>query len=93
MRLLLLNSKQYIIRKKPADYAFMEESEKVLNNHPDTWKVYPKTLEGAMAIVKMEYKELENAKDKEHELVHLASACLYAWRMMNDKQSDTESGK
>lgn len=92
MRILLLN-KDYIYRKKPSDYAFMEESEAVLKHHPDTWKVYPKTLEGAMAIVKMEYKELENSKDKEHELVHLASACLYAWRMMHDNKSNTESDK
>lgn len=73
-------------REKPADYAFMEESEKVLNDIPDTWKAYPQTIDGAMNIISMEYKELQNAKDKSHELVHLASACLHLWRMLNVQQ-------
>lgn len=89
MRLLFLNPTNYIVRKKPDDYAFMEESEEVLKHHPATWNVYPKTFEGAMGIIKMEMAELEKSKDKMHELVHLASACLYAWRMLkNDKHSD-----
>ena len=73
-------------KDKPKDYGFMEESEKVLKDTPKTWKAYPKNVDGAMSIIEMEHKELLNATDKSHELVHLASACLYAWRMINDKQ-------
>lgn len=91
MRFLILNRNNYIIKEKPSDYTFMEESERIMKNHPDTWNVYPKTLDGAMGIIKMEFKELENSKDKSQELVHLASACLYAWRMLNDTESESKS--
>lgn len=67
----------------PEDWAFMEQSGKVLEDLPKTWKAYPNTEEGMMGIIKMEYGELQNAqtvKDKMHELVHLASACLHLWR-------------
>lgn len=70
-------------KEKPKDYVFMEESERVLKNKPITWKAYPNTEDGAMKIIEMEYKELMESKDKSHELVHLASACLLLWRKMN----------
>lgn len=70
-------------KEKPKDYAFMEESEKVLKDRPVTWKVYPDNIEGAKKIIDMEYKELQESKDKSHELVHLASACLLLWRKLN----------
>lgn len=63
----------------------MEQSGKVLRDLPATWKQYPKDADGAMAVIKMEYKELLNAETDEakmHELVHLGSACLYLWRML-----------
>lgn len=76
---------RFIISRKPKDYAFMEESEKILKDIPYTWKAYPQTIEGAMSIIDMEHKELlaPNA-DKCKELVHLASACLYAWRKLKN---------
>ena len=71
--------------EKPKDWAFMEQSGRVLRVLPTTWQQYPKDAGGAMDIIKMEYKELLNAetdKAKMHELVHLGSACLYLWRML-----------
>ena len=71
--------------EKPKDWPFMEQSGKVLRDIPATWKQYPHDPDGAMAIIKMEYKELLNADTEEkkmHELVHLGSACLYLWRML-----------
>lgn len=70
-------------KEKPKDYAFMEQSDKVLKNIPNTWKAYPNSIDGAFKIIEMEYKELMESKDKSKELVHLASACLYAWRKIN----------
>ena len=75
--------------KKPKDWAYMEQSGKVLRNLPDTWKAYAQDEAGRMAIVKMEYGELLNAKTPEeisHELVHLGSATLHLWRLMNDAE-------
>ena len=72
---------------KPADYAFMEDSEKVLADIPNTWKQYPQTIPGMAAIIDMEYKEFKEATTAEamsHELVHLASACLHLWRTLNN---------
>ena len=65
------------------DWPFMQESEEVLTNIPDTWKAYPNTMQGKCDIIDMEYCELQKAmtiEEKRHELVHLASACLYLWR-------------
>ena len=76
----------YPQKKLPKDYAFMEESEKVLKDKPVTWKVYPDSIEGAKKIIDMEYKELQESKDKSHELVHLASACLLLWRKLNNAE-------
>ena len=73
----------------PEDWEFMEQSGEVLKNLPATWKAYPDTEEGRMGIVQMEYGELMKAKtDKEkmHELMHLASACLHLWRFYNAAQ-------
>lgn len=71
--------------EKPKDWAFMEQSGKVLRDLPSTWKQYANDTEGAMGIIKMEYKEMLNADTDEakmHELVHLASACLNLWRKL-----------
>lgn len=68
---------------KPQDWPFMEQSGKVLENHPATWDAYPDTEEGMIGILKMEYGEFAKAttvKDRMHELVHVASACLLLWR-------------
>ena len=73
-------------RQKPKDWAYMEQSGKVLRNLPDTWKAYAQDEAGRMAIIKMEYAELLNAKTPEeisHELVHLGSATLHLWRLIN----------
>lgn len=70
----------------PKDWEFMEQSGEVLKNLPATWRAYPDTEEGRMGIVKMEYGELMKAqtdKEKMHELMHLASACLHLWRLYN----------
>ncbi len=71
---------------KPADWAFMEQSGKVLAAMPETWKKYPPTTEGMMGIIEMEMGELKKAgndTDRSHELVHLASAALRMWRYLN----------
>ncbi len=70
----------------PDDWPFMEESGKILDNMPETWKQYPLNPAGKAAIIDMEYKEMVAAitkEDKKHELVHLASACLNLWRELN----------
>ena len=70
------------------DWSFMEQSENVLSNVPDTWKQYPETIKGKHDIIAMEYNEFSKAISKEekmHELVHLASACLYLWRELNEQ--------
>ena len=70
----------------PTDWAFMEKSAEVLADNPDTWKQYPTTKEGAMGIIDMEFRELKRAANSDAlscELVHVASACLYMWRMLN----------
>ena len=73
---------------KPADWPFMEQSGEVLADIPATWKQYPDTIAGRMQIIDMEYCELQNAKakggDVSKELVHLGSAALYLWRMINN---------
>ena len=56
---------------------------------PSTWKVYPKDINGANAIIKMEYDELAHAKSMEEweeNLYHLSVACLHAWRIYNGKE-------
>ena len=72
--------------KKPKDWAYMKKSGEVLRDLPDTWKAYAQDEDGRMAIIKMEYQELLNAKTPEeisHELVHLGSATLHLWRLIN----------
>ena len=69
-----------------SDRKFMDCCEEVLSDIPDTWKEYPDTKTGRMGIVDMEYLELRAVKTNEemkHELVHLASACLHLWRLLN----------
>jgi len=76
----------YQKRERPKDWAYMEQSGKVLRVMPDTWKAYPQDEKGRMDIIKMEYGELLNAKTPEeisHELVHLGSATLHLWRLLN----------
>ena len=75
---------------KSKDWAYMEMSGQVLRNPPDTWKVYPDNEEGKKAIIDMEYHELQNAiainapkEDVMRELVHLGSATLAMWRVLN----------
>ena len=77
-------------KDKPKDWAFMEQSGKVLKSLPATWMQYPDTPEGMTKIIEMEYGEVMAAwKDQlgteavSHELVHLASACLHLWRRLN----------
>ena len=75
--------------KKPKDWAYMEQSGETLRDMPDTWKAYKQDEKGRMDIIKMEYQELLNAKTDEeisHELVHLGSATLHLWRLLNDAE-------
>ena len=75
--------------KKPKDWAYMKQSGEVLRDMPDTWKAYKQDEKGRMDIIKMEYQELLNAKTDEeisHELVHLGSATLHLWRLLNDAE-------
>lgn len=70
------------------DIEFMHKCHEVDVSKPATWKRFPKDLNGANAIIKMEYEELANAKtmeDWEENLYHLSVACLHAWRIYNDK--------
>jgi len=70
---------------KPKDWAFMAKSEQVLNNIPETWKQYPNSIQGKTEIIDMEYNEFKQAqtiKERQHELIHLASACLNLWRTL-----------
>ena len=72
-----------IVQQKPRDWEFMQQSGDVLRNLPETWTAYAQDEGGRMGIIQMEFKELMEAKTpeaREHELVHLASACLYLWR-------------
>ena len=75
------------------DWPFMEESGKVLSDLPDTWKAYNlDTIKGRCDVIDMEYNELKKAVSKEekmHELVHLASACLFLWRKLNEMPDTT----
>lgn len=76
-------------RKVPKDWAYMEASGKVLRDLPDTWKAYKQDDAGRMDIIKMEYGELLKAKTDEeisHELIHLGSACLHYWRLINNAE-------
>lgn len=86
MKYLILRNNE---KKELADWPFMEQSEKVLTNLPDTWRAYPDNEQGRMSIVNMEYNEFmksESEEDKMHELVHLASACLHLWRLYHDSK-------
>ena len=73
----------------PKDWAYMQKSDKVLKNMPETWKQYPDNLPGMMDVIEMEFNELKNAmtdKEKSCELVHLGSACLRMWRRLNNAE-------
>lgn len=72
-----------IVQNKPKDWEFMKQSGEILRNLPETWTAYSDDEGGRMGIIQMEFNELMNAKGtdaREHELVHLASACLHLWR-------------
>ena len=76
-------------KEKPKDWAYMEQSGETLRDMPDTWKAYDQDEKGRMDIIKMEYGELLKAKTEEevsHELVHLGSATLHLWRLLNDAE-------
>lgn len=76
-------------RKVPKDWAYMEASGKVLKDLPETWKAYKQDDKGRMDIIKMEYQELLNAKTDEElsrELIHLGSATLHYWRLINNAE-------
>lgn len=82
MLVVIPRSKSY---EKPKDWAFMAKSEQVLNNIPETWKQYPNSIQGKTEIIDMEYNEFKQAqtiKERQHELIHLASACLNLWRTL-----------
>ena len=78
------------VSEKPADWAFMEASEQILANKPNTWKAYPDTEAGMVGIIDMEYEEFKKAKtvaELKQELEHLASACLHFWRHLSNVRS------
>lgn len=80
---------QKVAWQKPKDWAYMEQSGKVLKDLPETWKAYAQDEAGRMAIIKMEYAELMKAQTPEeisHELVHLGSATLHLWRLLNNAE-------
>lgn len=69
------------------DWPFMEASAQTLCDMPETWMRYPQNTQGISGIIDMEYTEFKKATSKEdicHELVDLASACLYMWRKLHD---------
>ena len=73
-----------LVQQKPKDWEFMAQSGEILRNLPETWTAYPDNEGGRLAIIELEFKELMEAKGveaREHELVHLASACLHLWRL------------
>lgn len=87
MRMIIL---PHQTSERPNDWSYMEESEKVLNNPPQTWRAYPDSKEGRLGIINMEYQELQNAivagKSNEEimkELVHLGTATLHYWRLLH----------
>ena len=85
--LLILPKRSNSDWEKPKDWPFMEDSGKVLDNIPNTWKQYPNDEAVRVKIIDMEYLEFKQAKTKDamkHELVHLASACLYLWRKLSN---------
>ena len=66
-----------------------EQSGRVLRDLPETWKAYAQDEAGRMAIIKMEYAELMKAQTPEEisrELVHLGSATLHLWRLLNNAE-------
>ena len=80
------SEKKEYTNQKPKDWAFMEESGRVLKSYPNTWLAYPDTEAGVKSIIDMEYCEYKGARTLEEmnrELVHLASACLLLWRKLN----------
>ena len=73
---------QKVAWQKPKDWAYMHDM-------PDTWKAYAQDEAGRMSIIKMEYAELLKAQTPEeisHELVHLGSATLHLWRLLNNAE-------
>lgn len=70
---------------RPADWPFMEQSGKLLDDLPDTWKAASSDDGGKATIISTEYGEFLNAKtdmQKMKALVRLASACLFMWRSL-----------
>lgn len=68
----------------------MHKCHEVDLHKPHTWDKYFDGINGANAIIKMEYEELINAKgmkDWEENLYHLSVACLHAWRIYNGKET------
>lgn len=64
--------------------AFIQEASKVASNPPETWKRYPATTQGALAILDMEFKEMLQAKtetEKAHELIHVMAAAMHMYSM------------
>ena len=74
-------------RNEPEDIKFMHKCHEVDMHRPSTWAKYPKDINGANAIIKMEYDELMSGKDYEENLYHLSVACLHAWRILNEHNS------
>ena len=75
--------------QKPKDWEYMRQSGEVLKDLPETWEAYEQDEKGRMDIIKMEFDELLKAKTEEevsHELVHLGSATLHLWRLLNDAE-------
>jgi len=61
----------------------MVDASKVMLNPPATWNPYPKTKEGAMKILEMEFKELLVNKSRK-ELLHVMAAAFNTWKYCNE---------
>ena len=64
----------------PKKDSISDSVEKVVDNPPETWKVYPDTDAGRLSIIDMEYTEMKKTQtvdDLCSELIHLISACVY----------------
>ena len=80
----ICNNNSYSLDEEYKHY--FEKCSDILENIPDTWKQYPHNNVGAVNIIDMEYNEFKKTnsiKDMEHELVHLASACIFALKCIN----------
>lgn len=69
---------------------FCDKVKQVACKPPETWAKYKADADGVNDIISMEYKELQkaytddDADDYEENLIHLAAACLHAWRVHHD---------